>query len=89
MVGELWVDDWESAAGFVAEFCALGGTVVERDWFSLQTPDPSAAARRHADADGVLLLTEYTPPAAYLAAYGQRGGPTIGEAHGRRIVVRG
>jgi branched-chain amino acid transport system substrate-binding protein len=69
VVGEDFGDGWELAAGFVAEFCALGGKVVERDWLSLLTPNPSASARRHAaEADGVALLSELSP-AAYLAAY--------------------
>ena len=38
VVAEDWYPGWESAAGFVAEFCALGGDVVERDWYSLFVP---------------------------------------------------
>jgi branched-chain amino acid transport system substrate-binding protein len=73
---------WELAAGFVAEFCALGGDVVERDWLTVSSPKPSKAARRHAEeADGVLLVS---PPVAlvsplvvpipYLTAYAAAAG---------------
>ena len=73
VVGELFVDQWEAAAGFIAEFCSLGGAVVERDWSTLQyDPNPAATAHRHATtADGVVLLTDYTSPTAYLRAYGK------------------
>ena len=71
VVGEPFVDQWEAAAGFIAEFCSLGGAVVERDWSTLQyDPKPTTTAHRHATkADGVVLLTDYTSPTAYLRAY--------------------
>ena len=75
VIGELYADGWETGAGFVAEFCSLGGAVVERDWYSLFDPKPTASAQRHATAaDGVVLVTEYTPPTAYLRAYGKVAG---------------
>ena len=47
IVAEDWGDGWEAAAGFVTEFCALGGSVVERDWAALQpTPPPPPPATR-------------------------------------------
>lgn len=70
VVAEDWYPGWESAAGFVAEFCALGGNVVERDWYSLFVPDPTAAARRHAaSADGVVLIATSGTQLPYLTAY--------------------
>jgi branched-chain amino acid transport system substrate-binding protein len=84
VVAEDFSDGWELAAGFVAEFCALGGDVVERDWFSLFLPDPSPSARRHAaEADGVVVLSELSP-AAYLAAYGRAVGSLR-----RRVLLGG
>ena len=58
VVAEGYAGGWELTAGFVAEFCSLGGTIVERDFESLLfTPNPAAAAARHAEsADGVALL---------------------------------
>jgi branched-chain amino acid transport system substrate-binding protein len=75
VVGEgFFGDGWELAAGFVAEFCALGGEVVGRDWLSLFLPDPSRSARRHAaQADGLVVLAD-SSPATYLAAYGRAVG---------------
>ena len=70
VVAEDWYPGWESTAGFVAEFCALGGDVVERDWTSLRDPKPSKAARRHAEeADGVLVIGTSWTQVPYLTAY--------------------
>ena len=76
----------ELAAGFVAEFCALGGTIVERDYQSLFSADPAAAAKRHATkADGVALLSTYSSPVPYLRRYAEAvGGPL-----GGRLVEAG
>ena len=59
-------DGWEVTAGFVAEFCSLGGSIVERDFQSLLfAPDPAAAATRHAgSADGVALFATAASPVA-------------------------
>ena len=83
VVGEPFDPSWEIAAGFVAEFCALGGRVVERDWSALYLPDSSEAARRHArEADGVVLVPAVTPPVAYLAAYAKAAAPVA-----RRLLL--
>jgi len=68
----------ELAAGFVAEFCALGGTVVERDYQSLFAPDPAAAAKRHAaSADGVALFSTYSSPVPYVRRYASAVGGSL------------
>jgi branched-chain amino acid transport system substrate-binding protein len=86
VVSEGYTNGWEITSGFVAEFCALGGQVVERDYQSLFAPDPKPAARRHASiADGVALLTTAASPVAYLQAY----GADVGAALDRRLVVSG
>ena len=36
--------DWAQAAGFDAEFCSLGGTIVKRIWISPGTQDFSGLA---------------------------------------------
>jgi branched-chain amino acid transport system substrate-binding protein len=70
VVAEDWYPGWEGAAGFVAEFCALGGNVVERDWYTLFGSDPRKAARRHAaTADGVLVIATSGFQVPYLTAY--------------------
>jgi branched-chain amino acid transport system substrate-binding protein len=86
VVSEGYTNGWEITAGFVAEFCALGGEIVERDYLSLLGPDPSAAAERHAEAaDGVAVLTTALPPVAYMQAYSAAVGPDLS----RRLVVAG
>ncbi len=52
---------WEGAAAFEAEFCALGGRVVVRDFASLLplltgSPDPAAIAAARS-ADGLVVLS--------------------------------
>jgi branched-chain amino acid transport system substrate-binding protein len=52
---------WEGAAAFGAEFCALGGRIVSRDFASLLTlltaePDPAAIAAARS-ADGLVVLS--------------------------------
>lgn len=86
VVAEGYVNGLEQAAGFVAEFCALGGTVVERDYVSLFAPDPGAAARRHArTADGVALISSALSPVPYLQSY----GTALGSQLAQRLVVSG
>jgi branched-chain amino acid transport system substrate-binding protein len=64
---------WPQAAGFVAEFCSLGGQ-VER------VPAPrdglgNATARVPVDVDGVVAMTRYVgDTAAFAAAYARRRG---------------
>jgi branched-chain amino acid transport system substrate-binding protein len=74
---------WALAAGFVSEFCALGGDVVDRDWLALYTPMP-AAARHAREADGVLLAAPTLSPLPYLTAYAAAGGPLAS-----RLLVAG
>jgi branched-chain amino acid transport system substrate-binding protein len=59
IVATSWQLSWAQAAGFVAEFCALGGRVVERRWLDLGSPDLAAAAAKvPPEADGVALVTD-------------------------------
>jgi branched-chain amino acid transport system substrate-binding protein len=46
---------WEQAAGFVAEFCALGGRVVDRIPIPLLSDPAAAAAKVPGDVDGVYV----------------------------------
>ena len=83
---------WEAAAGFVAEFCALGGTVISRAllFAGLNPDDADAAAgdreigvgfRR--DVDGTMLIATYNSTAAFLRGYGPRTDLP------RRVVLNG
>ena len=60
---------WEEAAGFVAEFCSLGGHVVAREWVQLGTDPVAAAARVPASADGVYLGAAVSPMQRFLQRY--------------------
>jgi branched-chain amino acid transport system substrate-binding protein len=76
---------WEQAAGFVAEFCALGGTVVSRDLaLGAAAADRALAARLSREVDGTMLISTFTNPAAFLRAY-DRGAAALP----RRLVLAG
>jgi branched-chain amino acid transport system substrate-binding protein len=76
IAAEDWYPGWEAAAGFVAEFCALGGSVVERDWYALLGVDARTAALRHAaKADGVLVIATSGLQIPYLTAYVRAAKP--------------
>ena len=76
-------DDWEERAGFVAEFCALGGEVtldVGGAWLA-----PAAAAAKYArTADGVAVLSAFAAPTAFLQAIAKGPGGAAG-----RLVLGG
>lgn len=85
VVAEPISEGWELSAGFVAEFCALGGS-VDRDWTSLFGGDPTAAAPQHVkSSDGVLLVADVFTPLPYLAAYGGLAGAEVS----RRLLLAG
>ena len=52
--------DWAQAAGFDAEFCSLGGTIVKRIWISPGTQDFSGLLAQvpHSGFDGLLVEAE-------------------------------
>jgi branched-chain amino acid transport system substrate-binding protein len=59
---------WAGAAGFVAEFCSLGGRIVDRTWIPLGS-DPAAIVPRIPDADGVYLGTALSPVGGFVRRY--------------------
>lgn len=59
---------WEGVAGFVAEFCALGGRIVDRTWISPGT-DPAAVVPRIPPADGVYLGPAVSPMLGFMQRY--------------------
>ena len=76
---------WEQAAGFVAEFCALGGTVVSRDLLpGGAAADRALAARLSREVDGTMLISTFTNPGGFLRAY-DRETATLP----RRLVLTG
>ncbi len=70
ILGEDYSYPYTQAAGFVAEFCGLGGQITKRIWAPLTTTDWSSyAAQLPRDVDGVLLLTGGTDTVNTLKAY--------------------
>jgi branched-chain amino acid transport system substrate-binding protein len=67
---------WTSAAGFVAEFCAAGGTVTKRVFPPLNTTDYSAYAQQlPTDVDGTFVAVGGAGLIPFLKAYEQAKGP--------------
>jgi branched-chain amino acid transport system substrate-binding protein len=63
------------AAGFVQEFCSLGGEIPQRTWVSLSVTDYSSyVAQMPRDVDGLLLLTGGTNTISAEKAYEAIGG---------------
>lgn len=63
---------WASTAGFVAEFCSLGGTVDSQGAFIATRADRGLARRLARDADGVFLTDGFYNAAEFLRAYGDQ-----------------
>ena len=59
---------WGGAAGFTAEFCALGGRIVDRSWIPFGT-DPAAAVPHALRADGVYLGLGLSPALGFVKRY--------------------
>jgi branched-chain amino acid transport system substrate-binding protein len=64
---------WEQAAGFVAEFCALGGRVVKTIWVPFGLNPAAAAAMVPRNVDGVYVGQAVVPMSAFLARYAALG----------------
>lgn len=59
---------WAGVAGFVAEFCSLGGRVVDRTWIPVGT-DAAASVPRIPHADGVYLGPALSPMVGFIRRY--------------------
>jgi ABC-type branched-subunit amino acid transport system substrate-binding protein/DNA-binding beta-propeller fold protein YncE len=67
---------WAQAAGFTAEFCSLGGTILKRIWVPPETQDYSAVIAQIPlqGVDGILAATSSQTAAALIDEYpGLRG----------------
>ena len=61
---------WPITAGFVAEFCSLGGTVVARYWTPFSSNDWPAKVRQiPKGVDGVALMAGFQATNSFFAAY--------------------
>ncbi len=78
------VYNWAQVAGFVAEFCSLGGTVAKRVWLPPGIQDYSGVIAEipKADVDGFVVAA--TPPAVLALA---RGYPGLRRDLSRRVVL--
>jgi branched-chain amino acid transport system substrate-binding protein len=67
---------WTSAAGFIAEFCAVGGKVVQRVNPPLNTTDYSTYAQQlKTNVDGTFVAVGGSGLIPFLKAYEQAHGP--------------
>jgi branched-chain amino acid transport system substrate-binding protein len=72
IVGDDAPFSWEQAAGFVAEFCALGGRIVDRTWVTIGA-DPARVVPALPDsADGVFLAPSVSPELGFVKRYAAR-----------------
>jgi branched-chain amino acid transport system substrate-binding protein len=88
ILGEDYSYPYTQAAGFMAEFCGLGGSVEKRVWAPLTTTDWSSyVSQLPRDVDGVLFLTGGTNTVNALKAYTQLGQQIKGHALGGSSVL--
>jgi branched-chain amino acid transport system substrate-binding protein len=75
ILGEDYSYPYTLAAGFVSEFCSLGGDVTKRLWAPLTTTDWSSyVSQLPRDVDGTLLLTGGSNTISAEKAYVSLGG---------------
>jgi branched-chain amino acid transport system substrate-binding protein len=75
ILGEDYSYPYTLAAGFISEFCSLGGQIPARSWVPLSTADwSSPVAKLPRNVDGILLLTGGTNTVSAEKAYVQFGG---------------
>ena len=71
---------WTSAAGFIAEFCAVGGKVTKRVFPPLNTTDYSSYAQQMpTNVDGTFVAVGGAGLIPFLKAYEQAKGPINGK----------
>jgi branched-chain amino acid transport system substrate-binding protein len=60
---------WGNVAGFVAEFCAVGGRMVDRQWIQLAANPADIVPRIPPSADGVYLGATLSPMLGFMKGY--------------------
>src|SRR3954470_4899896 len=71
---------WTSAAGFIAEFCGVGGNVTKRVFPPLNTTDYSSYAQQMpTNVDGTFVAVGGAGLVPFLKAYEQAHGPIDGK----------
>jgi branched-chain amino acid transport system substrate-binding protein len=73
VVGDDVPYSWEQAAGFIAEFCALGGRLVDRVWMPFGSNPAAAAGRVPHSVDGVYLAPTLLPMSVFLKRFAALG----------------
>jgi branched-chain amino acid transport system substrate-binding protein len=73
---------WGNVAGFVAEFCALGGRIVDREWMTLGQDPVDLVPRIGASADGVYLGAAISPLQGFVRRYSE-----VHDAVSRRLLA--
>jgi len=63
---------WANVAGFIAEFCALGGHIVDREWIGLGSDPAETVPRIPTSADGVYLGAGISPLQGFIRRYAAR-----------------
>jgi branched-chain amino acid transport system substrate-binding protein len=87
IIGDDYDFPYTQAAGFVAEFCSLGGDVVQRLWPPLGEEDYSSYIAQLEDADGFLLNVTGTGTLAFVRQYGQLRGNIADEIVASTVSV--
>jgi branched-chain amino acid transport system substrate-binding protein len=88
ILGEDYSYPYTLAAGFVTEFCSLGGNVTKRVWAPLTTTDWSSyVSQLPRDVDGVLLLTGGSNTISVEKAYTSLGNDLAKKALGGPSVM--
>ena len=84
-IGTAEAFDWAQTAGFDAEFCSLGGSIVKRIWLPQGAQDFSAPLAQVAGthADGFLVETQGTGALSALAT----GYPGLRGSLARKVVM--
>jgi branched-chain amino acid transport system substrate-binding protein len=87
VIGDDYDFPYTQAAGFVAEFCSLGGDVVQRLWPPLGEEDYSSFIAQLEDADGFLLNVTGTGTLAFVRQYDQLRGNLADEIVASTVSV--
>jgi branched-chain amino acid transport system substrate-binding protein len=87
VIGDDYDFPYTQAAGFVAEFCALGGDVVQRLWPPLGEEDYTSYIAQLEDADGFLLNVTGTGTLAFVRQYDELRGNIADEIVASTVSV--
>lgn len=80
VIGDDYSFPYTSSAGFIAEFCAIGGNIVERIWPPLGTTDYSSfIAQLPGNVDGYFVGVGGAGLISFLRQYEEQVGPIDGE----------